>query len=79
MPIVLLLFPFLACDVQIMTAYGDDVVTTVGGGVVDGFVLAHEGEGDGGSNAAEGAWVSAHVDEVPCAAVGKPGLERLLE
>jgi len=37
-------------------------------------VLAHEREGDGGSQAAEGAGVGAGVDVVPCAGVGEAGL-----
>lgn len=70
MVIVLLLLHLLAGDVQVVAADGDDVVAAVGGGVVHGLVLAHEGEGDLGGEAAERAMVGADVDEVPGAIVG---------
>ena len=60
---------------QLGESGADDVVAAVGTGVVDRFVLAHEGEGDGGGEAAEGARVGAGVDVVPCAGVGEAGLE----
>jgi hypothetical protein len=37
-------------------------------------VLAHESQGDGGGEAAEGARVGAGVDEVPGARVGEASL-----
>ena len=74
MAIILLLLHFLARGVQVFAVDGDDVVTAVGAGVVDGLVFAHEEEGDGGRDAAEGATVGAHVDMVPGAGVGEAGL-----
>jgi hypothetical protein len=38
-------------------------------------VFAHQGEGYGGCEAAERAWVAGDVYVVPCASVGKAGLE----
>ena len=75
MRIVLLLLHLLAGGVQLGETRADDVVAAVGTGVVDWFVLAHEGECDGGGQAAEGAGVGAGVDVVPCAGVGEAGLE----
>lgn len=72
--VVLLLLHLLAGGVQLRQAGDDDVVAAVGTGVVDGFVLAHEGEGDGGGQAAERAGVGAGVDVVPCARVGEASL-----
>lgn len=64
----------LAGDVDVAAADGDDVVPAVGGGVVGGFVLAHEGEGDAGGDAAEGLGGGADVEVVPGAGVGEFGL-----
>lgn len=72
--VVLLLEALLACGAQVMAAHGHDVVAAVGRGVVDGLVLAHEEEGDGGGEAAQRAAVGAYVDVMPCARVGKAGL-----
>jgi hypothetical protein len=62
--------------VQLGEPGADDIVAAVGTGVIDRFVLAHECEGDGGGEAAEGAGVGAGVDVVPCAGVGEAGLVR---
>jgi hypothetical protein len=72
--VVLLLLHLLAGRVQFRESGADDVVAAVRAGVVDRLVLAHEGEGDGGGQAAEGARVGAGVDEVPGARVGEAGL-----
>lgn len=77
MGVVLLLEALLARGAQVMAADGHDIVAAVGRGVVDGLVLAHEEEGDGGGDAAERAAVGAHIDVVPCARVGKTSLWRL--
>lgn len=69
-----LLEALFARDVQVCAVNGYDVVAAVGRGVVDGFVLAHEGQGDGRGDAAEGAGVGANVEEVPGAGVGEAGL-----
>lgn len=37
-----------------LTIRGNNVVAAVGRGIVDGFVLAHQSEGDAGSDAAKG-------------------------
>lgn len=74
MRVVLLLHALLARRVQVVAAHGNDVVTAVRRRVVDGLVFAHEEEGDGGRDAAEGARVGAHVDMVPGAGVGEAGL-----
>lgn len=55
----------LARRVQVRAVDGYDVVAAVGRGVEDGLVFAHEGEGNGGCDAAEGAGVRANVDEMP--------------
>jgi hypothetical protein len=68
--VVLLLEALLSRRPQVAAAYRDDIVSAVCRRVVDGLVLAHEEEGDGGSQAAEGARVGADVDIVPCARVG---------
>ena len=70
MPVVLLLLHLLPRDVYIRAAHRDYVVATVGRGVVDGFVLAHEHEGDLRGDAAEGARIGGEVDEVPGSGVG---------
>lgn len=75
MRVVLLLLHLFASGVQLGESGADDVVAAVGTGVVDRFVLAHEGEGDGGGQAAEGAGVGGGVDVVPCAGVGEAGLK----
>ena len=67
MRVVLLLLHLLAGGVQLRQAGDDDVVAAVGTRVINGFVLAHEREGDGGGQAAERAWVGAGVNMVPCA------------
>jgi hypothetical protein len=72
--VVLLLLHLLAGRVQLRQPRADDVVAAVRAGVVDRLVLAHEGEGDGGGQAAERARVGAGVDEVPGARVGEAGL-----
>lgn len=41
-------------------------------------MLAHEEDGDGGGETAEGAGVGAYVDVVPCSRVGEAGLDILL-
>ena len=74
MRVVLLLLHLLAGRVQLRQPRADDVVAAVRTGVVDRLVLAHEGEGDGGGQAAERAGVAAGVDEVPGARVGETGL-----
>ena len=74
MRVVLLLLHLLAGRVQLREPCADDVVAAVRTGVVDRLVLAHEGEGDGGGQAAEPAGVAAGVDEVPGARVGETGL-----
>lgn len=63
-----------AGGVELGAVCGDDVVAAVGGGVEDGFVLAHECQGYGGSDAAESAWVAADVEVVPGACVGEARL-----
>ena len=73
--VVFLLEAFFAGGVEVVAAERDDVVAAVGGGVEDGLVLAHEGYGNLGGYAAEGAGVGADVDGVPGAAVGEACLE----
>jgi hypothetical protein len=51
--------------VYVCAVNGDDIVAAIGGWVEDGFVLAHEDEGDGGGDATKGTGVRANVDEVP--------------
>ncbi|GAB1209851.1 hypothetical protein APSETT445_008639 [Aspergillus pseudonomiae] len=72
--VVLLLEALLAGGLQVVTAHSDDIVTAVGGGVIDRLVLAHQEEGDGGSKPAETARVGADVDMVPGPRVGETGL-----
>lgn len=52
--VVLFVESLLAGRVQIVAANGDDVIAAVGRGIVDGFVLAHEGDGDFRGHATEG-------------------------
>ena len=54
MPIVLLLPALLAGSVQVRAVGHDDVVAAVGRGIPDGFVLAHEKDGDPRGETAEG-------------------------
>ena len=77
MCMVQFLEPFLARRVQIVAADCHDVVAAVCRWVVDWLVLAHEGEGDGGCEAAEGKGGGADVEEVPGARVGETGLEMI--
>lgn len=63
-----------AGGVELGAVCGDDIVAAVGGGVEDWFVLAHEGEGYGRGDAAEGAWVAADVEVVPGAGIGEARL-----
>jgi phage head maturation protease len=60
--------------VEIVTSDAHDVVAAVGRGVVDGFVLAHERDGDLRCQATEGARVGAEVQEMPGSGVGEAGL-----
>lgn len=46
MGVVCLLESLLSSCLEITAADRDDVVTTVGRGVVDGLVLAHQDDGD---------------------------------
>ena len=70
MTIIHLLRALLPRDAQISAADRYDVVAAVGRGIVDGFVLAHERDGDGGCEAAEGSRVRGEVYGVPGAGVG---------
>ena len=70
MVVIFFLFALFAGDVEVGAVEGDDVVAAVGAGVVDGFVFAHEDEGDLGGETAQGARVAGEVDEVPGAGVG---------
>ena len=54
-----------AGGVQVCAVGGYDIVAAVGRGVEDGLVFAHEGQGDGRGDAAEGPGVAADVDVVP--------------
>lgn len=72
--VVLLLEALLAGDTEVVASDGDDIVTAVGGGVVDGLVLAHEGEGNGGGKSTQTARVTADIDVVPCSGEGETGL-----
>lgn len=75
MPIVFLLLQFLARDVQVRAAGGDDVVAAVGAGVPDRLVLAHEDDGDAGGEAAEGGRIGrGEGDVMPGSGVGEAGL-----
>lgn len=56
MRVVFLLLQFVAGDAEERAGGYDDVVAAVGGGVVDGLVLACEEEGDAGGETAEGWW-----------------------
>jgi hypothetical protein len=73
--VVLFLITLLSGSVQVVQTNGNNVVSAVGRGVPDGFVLAHEGYGDLRGDAAEGTGVGAYVDEVPCARVGEVCLD----
>lgn len=75
MAVVLLLVAFLSGGVQIVQTNGDNVVSAVGRGVPDRLVLAHEGNGNLRSDATKGTRVSANINEVPCARVGKVCLD----
>lgn len=46
---------------KVVAADADDVVAAVCGGIVDGFVFAHECESDLGGYAAKGAAVGGEV------------------
>lgn len=59
----------LARRVQLGAVCSYNVVAAVGRGVEDGLVLAHECEGYGGGDAAEGARVAAYVEVVPGAGI----------
>lgn len=74
MSVVLLLEALLAGDAEVVAADGDDIVTTIRGGVIDGLVLAHEGEGNRGGESTQTARVTADVDVVPCSGEGETGL-----
>lgn len=77
MRIILLLRHLLSRDEDIVAACGDHVVSAVGGGVVDGLVLAHEEEGDAAGEAAErGGRGGGEGDVVPGAGVGETCLWR---
>lgn len=62
---VQLLESLFARRMDVGAVNGYDVVAAVGARVEDGFVLAHEGEGDGRGDAPEGTGVRAYVDEMP--------------
>ncbi len=69
--IVQLLLHFLARSIHIGAAGGDDVVSAVGGGVPDWFVLPHKNDGDLGGEAAEGCGAgTGEGDVVPGSGVG---------
>lgn len=79
MSVVLLLESLLSRRLEIVASNDHHVVAAVCRGVVDRLVLAHEDEGDRRGQAAEGTFIGAGVDIVPCARVGETGLrsERL--
>lgn len=56
-----------------MAANRNDVVATISRWVIDGLMLAHEGEGDRAGDAAKGTRVRANVDEVPSTGIGQAG------
>lgn len=74
MRVVLLLETLLARSAQVVAADSHDVVAAVRGRVVDGLVLAHEEERDGGSDPAQRALVGADIDVVPGARIGEASL-----
>ena len=65
---------FLAGDAEVVTADGHDIVAAVRGRVIDGFVLAHESQGNGGGDSTETARVTTDVDVVPCSREGETRL-----
>lgn len=79
MRVVLLLEALLAGGLQVVATNSDDIVTAVGGRVIDRLVLAHQEEGDGGSKPAEAARIGADVDMVPGPRVGETGLYQFKE
>ena len=56
MSVVRLLPALVARCVQRAAVRDDDVIAAVGGWVEDGFVLAHEQNGDSGGEAAQRWW-----------------------
>lgn len=54
MSIIKFLPTLLACGMEIRAVGYDYVVAAVGRGIPDGFVFAHEENGDAGGEAAEG-------------------------
>ena len=56
-----LLETLFSCGVQIGAVDGYDVVAAVGGGVKDGLVLSHQGEGYGRGYTAQGTRVGTDV------------------
>lgn len=68
--VVQFLLHLLPRNADVLAVGGDDVVAAVGGGVVDGFVLAHEGDGDAGGDAAEWERGGVEREVVPGASVG---------
>lgn len=72
--VVCLLEALLAGGLQVVAASNHNVVTAIGRGLVDRLVLAHQDESNRGGQTAEGTGVSARIDIVPCAGVGKTGL-----
>lgn len=75
-PVILMLLHLLARDMQTLAVGGYDVIAAVCGRVVDGFVLAHEDDGEAGGEAAEGDRRVGEGDVVPRAGVGQAGLQR---
>lgn len=70
MAVVLLVGHLLSGDKDIAASGGDNVVSHVLRWVVVGLVLAHEDDGNGGGETAEGAWVIGDGDVVPGTGVG---------
>ena len=70
MTVIQFLRHLLARRANMLAVCGDDVVPAVGARVEDGFVFAHEGEGDAGGDAAEGEGRAGEGEVVPGAGVG---------
>lgn len=68
--VVQLLKSLLSRRVDVGAIDGNDVVATVGGRIIDGFVFTHEADGDLGGEAAEGTGRRGEVEEVPAAGIG---------
>lgn len=78
MCVVLLLQLLLARHPEVVASNSNNIVTAIRGGVIDGLMLAHQVDGDRGSQTAERTRVRSDIDIVPGAGIRETSLRNIV-